>query len=75
MVNYSNDDHPSSVWTLKHAGYETSQPHFFIELPNGEIKPRLAFQRQNPQTSSKLCAIGSDPNRGNLKWTIEQVKK
>jgi len=57
VVKYSDNDQPTGAWTLKHAGQDAQDPFFFVEVPYGEMRPRLAYQREAPQTSSKLAAI------------------
>jgi len=57
VVKYSDNDQATGAWTLKHAGQDAQDPFFFVEVPYGEMRPRLAYQREAPQTSSKLAAI------------------
>ena len=56
-VKHSDNDQPAGAWTLKHAGQNAQDPFFFVEAPYGEMRPRLAYQREAPLTSSKLAAI------------------
>lgn len=47
-IDYKHDDHPSSTWTLKRAGENAQDPFFFVEMPYGEMRPRLAYQKEKP---------------------------
>ena len=57
MVKYSDNGQTVGAWALKHASQNAQDPFFFVEVPYGEMRPRLAYQREAPQTSSKLAAI------------------
>jgi len=77
-INYNDNNDLSNTWTFKHCGYNATDSYFFIEMPYGEMRPRLGFQRANPQTSSKLIAISVDTEqikKENLVWHISQVNK
>ena len=75
-------DLDQNTWTVVHASdhksINTHDPYFYIEQPYGDLRPRLAFDKDNCGGNySRLRAITQETNpkikRKHMVWRLLQI--
>jgi hypothetical protein len=63
---YEKDSIFGRLWSLKSLDAESWDPHFYIELANGEKRQRLLSRQANPSLYSKCIASSRELDGFNL---------
>lgn len=75
-------DLDQNTWTLVHASDHKNinmhDPYFYVELPYGDLRPRLAFEKDTGGGNySRLRAITQETNpkikRKHMVWRLLQI--